>query len=153
MSTTVYAVTTGSYSDHSVGPIFTKHDDAERYKAEIGGDDIEEFELSSRLPAKTRTLYTTYGGITPTGVVEQWAPYPNTQGNYGEKKVFPGVDGAPPDNRRPRVEIEQFPAVARQNYRFAVRVTVTGYDLGMLLQAFSDTIAAKVAELELEAGQ
>ena len=53
---TVYAVSSGEYSDYYVGCVFERREDAERY-VEVGlGDRIEEMTLYSEMP----TIYTAY---------------------------------------------------------------------------------------------
>jgi hypothetical protein len=53
---TVYAATSGSYSDYAVDALFERREDAERYVAAGLAEDIEEIPLYAEMPQ----LYTVY---------------------------------------------------------------------------------------------
>lgn len=136
--TTIYIVTSGSYSDYSINEVFANKADAERYAATVAYDEghVEEYELRESLPAEQRTLHQMSTGITADGA---------RNAHEIQYDVFPGIGGTP-KNDRPKVTIERGPHGDRPTW---ISVRVAGYDLTMVRQAFSDAVAGETARLEL----
>jgi hypothetical protein len=129
----IYIVTSGSYSDYSIDEVFAHKADAERYAATTTDSDVEEYELHESLPAERVTVYRMIATVTRAGAS---SPY------EAEYQAFPGI-GAPRQGR-PKVTFTGRPADPR-----SANLNVEGFDRGQVLQAFSDAVAAKVAELEM----
>lgn len=152
---TVYAVTSGSYSDHHVLALFERREDAAAaVAAGLGAtnydtaNDIEEFTLfpAAALPRKVG-YWAAYLGLkgdgSPDGRTEVWAQ---------PREGWTGVDGEIP-GRRPRVEVHAVPwdrspdsPVSRYN------VSAHAMTQEAAVKAVSDAVAKLRAEiLEREA--